>query len=173
MLIEPYNPQWVQQFERIQHELQAALTGLNYTIEHVGSTAVPKLAAKPIIDIDIIYPGGEGFEEIKSALTTIGYYHNGNQGIEQREVFKRNGIQKNTVLDGIPHHLYVCVANSPALMRHLLFRDCLRNNELAREQYENLKYRLAAQANQNRKQYAGLKEVLVNPFIDEYIKKSS
>jgi GrpB-like predicted nucleotidyltransferase (UPF0157 family) len=169
MLIEPYNPQWAQQFDQLKTELEQVLTGLEHTIEHVGSTAVPGLAAKPIIDIDIIYRSNEAFEKIKEALCKSGYYHNGNQGIADREVFKRNGTAENVVLDAIRHHLYVCPEHSAALKRHLLFRDCLRSNEQARATYQDIKYRLAAEAGQNQKVYAGLKEVEVNGFIDALI----
>ena len=80
-------------------KLKKGLTGLAYRIEHVGSTSVPNLDAKDIIDMDILYEHESEFEKIKAGLLKIGYYHNGNQGIEQREVFKRNRAFKNEVLD--------------------------------------------------------------------------
>jgi GrpB-like predicted nucleotidyltransferase (UPF0157 family) len=169
MLLQPYNTEWASHFEAIKIQLNNALKGVSFYIEHVGSTAVPGLAAKPIIDIDIIYPSASEFAKIKFALLEIGYYHNGNQGIEDREVFKRSGVIANAVLDKIMHHLYVCPIGSKALERHLLFRDCLRNNESAREQYQEIKYRLAEESGQHRKVYAELKELFVNDFIDKLI----
>ncbi len=77
------------------------LNGLGYTIEHVGSTSVPNLDAKPIIDIDIVFTESKTLPMIKAALEAIGYYHNGNQGIEDREVFKRNGKLNHSSLDTI------------------------------------------------------------------------
>lgn len=169
MLIEKYNPVWIQQFENIKQAISNALDGVTYTIEHVGSTAVPELDAKPIIDLDIIYTNEEEFLSIKTALEQIGYFHNGNQGIEDREAFKRNGKLLHPILDTIPHHLYVCPAHSKALERHLLSRNYLRKHEWARIKYQQMKYEIAERAGQDRKKYAALKELTVNDFIDTII----
>lgn len=166
MLLAQYNPRWTIDFECIRLALQAELADIMHTIEHVGSTAVPHLDAKPIIDIDIIYFQPGDFNRIQSALDKTGYYHNGNQGIPDREVFKRNGAIHHDVLDTIPHHLYVCSSKSKALERHILSRNFLRRHEWARLQYQQMKYTLAAEANQDRKRYADLKEQRVNAFID-------
>ncbi|MGB6153038.1 MAG: GrpB family protein [Pricia sp.] len=171
MLIKKYTSDWIKHFTELKREIEKGLCGLEYRIEHVGSTSIPKLDSKPIIDIDIIYENPNQFKKIKSGLMEIGYYHNGNQGIEKREVFKQNGNSSNTVLDSIPHHLYVCPVDSEPLERHLLMRDFLRKNEWARIKYQNMKYELAEKANQNKKLYAELKELNVNEFIDEIIAK--
>jgi len=89
MLIETYTSNWVKNwvkdFTDIKREIKNGLHRLDYTIEHVGSTSVPNLDSKAIIDIDIIYSKQLGFEETKSGLKKMGYYHNGNQGIEERD----------------------------------------------------------------------------------------
>lgn len=169
MLIQAYNPQWPQWFERIQAILAAALQGLDHTIEHVGSTAVPGLAAKPIIDIDIVYPPTTDFKTIQKRLQDIGYYHNGNQGIADREVFKRQASIAHAILDSIAHHLYVCPQYSHELKRHIKFRDCLRKDETARLWYQTIKYQLAEETQQDRKRYAALKQLKANPFINQLI----
>ena len=168
MLIHPYSPDWNTHFDLIKAVLHQALFSLDITIEHVGGTAVPGLSAKPIIDIDIVYKDESIFTQIKTALESIGYFHNGNQGIEDREVFKRTGSTEHDVLDTIQHHLYVCSAESPALKRHLVTRDYLRNNEWARAEYQQMKYDLAEKAGQDKKKYAELKEEFVNPLIDQF-----
>lgn len=111
------------------------------------------------------------FEKIKIKLEEFGYYHNGNQGIEGREVFKRKNDVNDKVLDSIKHHLYVCHHESRELNHHLLFRDYLRSNQKARIQYAKLKYDLAVQASQDKNIYALLKEQNANDFIAECIKK--
>lgn len=169
MLIQKYNPKWIQDFTNLKQKLDQSLLGLNYEIEHIGSTSVPNLDAKPIIDLDIIYQEEAVFEKIKSALIQIGYYHNGDQGIQQREVFKRNGNGNHEFLDFITHHLYVCLKGSKGLNRHLLSRDFLRKNKWARLKYQQMKYEIAERVEQDRKQYAELKELTVNDFIDEII----
>lgn len=171
MLIEPYTSNWIKYFEDVKREIENGLHGLDYTIEHVGSTSVPNLDSKPIIDIDIIYSRQSGFEKIKSGLLKIGYYHNGNQGIEDRDVFKRNSKLAHEILDGIKHHLYVCPFNSNALERHILSRNFLRKNDWARLQYQQMKYELAIKANQDRKLYATLKELHANDFIASIIEE--
>lgn len=171
MVLEKYSPNWVMDFTNIKSEIDKALVGLTYTIEHVGSTAVPNLDAKPIIDMDIIYSHKTDFEKIKTSLEKIGYYHNGNQGIEDREVFKRYGQSANKFLDAVKHHLYACTTESKALERHLLSRNFLRKNDWARLKYQQMKYELAEKANQDRKIYAALKELHVNAFIDTMIEE--
>ena len=171
MLIEKYSPNWVKNFADLKREIENGLHGLKYRIEHVGSTSVPNLAAKPIIDMDIIYFHQADFEKIKSGLEKIGYYHNGNQGIEDRDVFKRNGKWTNEILDSINHHLYLCPVGSKALERHILSRNFLMKNDWARLKYQQMKYELAEKAHQDRKIYAQLKELNVNDFIDSIIEE--
>ena len=172
MLIVEYNPEWINQFEQIKEKLSQCLIGISVNIEHVGSTSVPKLAAKPIIDIDIIYYQIVDFERIKNNLESFGYYHNGNQDIEGREVFKRYANQNDEILDEISHHLYVCKNDCEELHRHILSRDYLRKNEIAREFYENLKFQIAEGASQDKKLYAQHKQLKANSFINFIIELS-
>jgi len=113
MLLHPYNPIWPDHFRQISEVLDAAAGGHFLTIHHIGSTAVPGLAAKPIIDIDVEYPENAPLEPVIEALAQIGYYHNGDQGIPGREVFKRVPSGAHPILDNIQHHLYVCAAGNP------------------------------------------------------------
>lgn len=175
MLIQEYRESWIEDFKAIKSVINDALMNLNISIsiEHIGSTAVPKLAAKPIIDIDIIFENNVPFESVKKGLEKIGYYHNGNQGIANREVFKRkNGCSKHQILDTITHHLYVCPVDSEELQRHITFRNYLIVNESARTEYQQLKYEIAAAANQDKKQYAALKEVKARTFINDILAKA-
>ncbi len=169
MLLKNYTSDWVKDFADLKREIETGLDGLEYRIEHIGSTAVPNLDAKPIIDIDIVYFNQADLEKIKAGLEEIGYCHHGNQGIEDREVFKRDGKRTNRILDTIRHHLYACPQESKALERHILFRDFLRKNDWARLKYQQMKYALAQKANQDQKLYAQLKELYVNDFIDSVI----
>lgn len=171
MLIEKYTTTWIRNFEDIKRQIGIGLQDLEISIEHIGSTSVPNLDAKPIIDIDIVYNNRKDFDNIKKGLLQIGYYHNGNQGIQDRDVFKRNGKHSDEILDCIKHHLYVCLQDSKALERHILSRNYLRNNDWARIEYQQMKYDLAERANQDQKIYAELKELNVNGFIDLIIEK--
>lgn len=171
MLIQPYKESWPNDFLAICLVIKNALVDIKISIEHIGSTSIPGLAAKPIIDIDIVYYWPDDFEIIKSRLEKIGYYHNGNQGIPGREVFKRaNTTTENKVLDSIAHHLYVCPSHSEELQKHILFRDHLLKDEAARTQYQTMKCEIAEEANQDWKKYAQLKEVKTTAFINSILK---
>lgn len=87
MLIHKYQKEWESNFLKIKEVIEKEVSPRDIQIEHIGSTAVKNLDAKPIIDIDIVYSKAETFEEIGRALESLGYYHNGNQNIEGREDF--------------------------------------------------------------------------------------
>ena len=133
IIVLPYDEKWQQDFLDIKSELAAALGTLALSIEPVGSTSVPGLAAKPIIDIDVVVRKADLESAIK-ALATIGYEHEGNGGIEGREMFKYSG--KEHLMD---HHLYVCPEDSRELKRHVLFRDYLLSHPDAVQAYSQIK----------------------------------
>lgn len=169
-LIQPYKHNWKIQFTTIQKILANTLGGLMLRIEHVGSTSVPNLAAKAIIDIDIVYEKETVFPQICERLASLGYYHNGDQGVPKREAFKRKKNQpKHPILDAITHHLYACPKDSPELRRHLLFRDFLKKHAWARLEYAALKRQIANQTNQNKAAYSLLKESAGTPFIEKIL----
>ncbi len=138
-IVLPYDPHWEQAFTQIVSELRSALGGLALRIEHVGSTAVPGLSAKPIIDIDVVIRENALLSTVISALEGIGYHHEGDLGIAGREAFRYEGkehLQK--------HHLYVCPQDSPELKRHTGFRDYLRSHPEAVREYSRIKEEGAA-----------------------------
>ena len=134
VVVEPYNEGWVQSFLNIRNEIGDALHDLALSIEHVGSTSVPGMSAKPIIDIDVVIRDYSKLDAIVIKLDEIGYRHEGNLGIAGREAFKYDGkihLQK--------HHLYVCPQDSPELRRHIAFRDYLRSHPEAVHEYSRIK----------------------------------
>ncbi len=173
MLIHEYTSKWTADFLQLKTLLLDALADISVSIEHVGSTAIPDLAAKPILDIDIVFHNKNDFDKIKNALEQTGYYYNGNQGITDREVFKRSASEHEEVLDAIAHHLYVCSIDSEELKRHLLFRNYLRTHAAARNEYHQLKLQLAEEANNDRKLYAHMKEEKAKAFIEGILAKAN
>lgn len=171
-LIQDYSPEWPERYRGITKVLATALAGLPAFFHHVGSTAVPGLAAKPIIDIDVEYPPEVTFTEVKSGLESLGYRHHGDQGIPQREVFKLTGDTSLTpkILKTCPHHLYACPLGSSELVRHLRFRDALRVDASLRDEYAAIKFRIADAAWQDRKRYAALKENEAKDFVEGVIR---
>ena len=135
----PYDAAWKQAFETVREQLQAALGDLALAIEHVGSTSVEGLAAKPILDIDVVIRSYDDFAAVVQRLAAIGYIHEGDLGIKDREAFRYDNkphLQK--------HHLYVCPADSAELQRHLRFRDFLRSHPEAAQRYGDVKRQAAA-----------------------------
>ncbi len=85
--VEEYNLEWNDWFEQLKTYFENYLSNLVICIEHVGSTAIPNMVAKPIIDMDIVIKE-ESFNEVKAKLEEIGYLHQGDLGIKEREAFK-------------------------------------------------------------------------------------
>ena len=139
VLVLPYDETWKEDFLRIKAELQDALGGLALRIEHVGSTAVEGLSAKPIIDLDVVIRDDSMLEAAVSALLKIGYRHEGDLGIPGREAFSYDGKEHLR-----KHHLYVCPQDSAELRRHLAFRDYLRSHPDAVRAYSRIKEEGAA-----------------------------
>ena len=134
VVVLPYDKAWKTAFEGIRQELEAALGNGILGIEHVGSTAVEGLSAKPCIDLDVIIRDYRVFDAVVQKLEEIGYFHEGDLGIRDREAFRYEG--KNHLMT---HHLYVCPRDSRELHRHLVFRDFLRSNPGAAEEYGRVK----------------------------------
>ena len=134
VIVLPYDEQWKHDFLQIKAEITNALGQLAIEIEHVGSTSVQGLSAKPIIDIDVVIKDYTGLENVISALGKIGYQHEGNLGIAGREAFKYDGKEHLR-----KHHLYVCPEDSPELKRHIAFRDYLQTHSDAVREYSRIK----------------------------------
>ena len=158
VIVVPYDKAWKTAFEEIKEELEQATGDLIVGIEHVGSTSVEGLSAKPCIDIDVIIKDYTMFDVIVSRLGAIGYTHEGNLGIKDREAFKYSNkphLQK--------HHLYVCPQQSEELNRHITFRNFLRNNPEAAKKYGSTKEIAAQLFPDDIKKYIGYK----SPCIEE------
>ena len=158
VIVRPYDEAWAQNFMEISAEIRAALGELALRIEHVGSTSVRGLSAKPIIDLDVVIRDDSVFETVVSRLQAIGYRHEGDLGIPGREAFAYEGkdhLQK--------HHLYVCPADSAELKRHLAFRDYLRAHPEAAVEYSRVKEEGAKRYPEDIDRYIAFKA----PFIEE------
>ena len=134
IVVQPHDARWSRDFADISAEIREALGELALAIEHVGSTSVPGLPAKPIIDIDVVIRDYALFDAVASALKAIGYHHEGDLGIAGREAFGYEGkahLRK--------HHLYVCPQDSAELKRHIAFRDYLRAHPDAAREYGRIK----------------------------------
>ena len=145
-------------FEKLRARADAALTGLAHVTEHVGSTAVPGLAAKPIIDLDVVVPDDAAAGPAIGALEAAGWRHQGNLGINGREAFLPPD-------DAIYHHLYVVVADSQPHRDHIDLRDFLRAHPAPAGQYSDLKLRLAALLKTDRPAYSDGKAQMITELL--------
>lgn len=157
IVVVPYDERWARDFEAIASEIRDALGELAIDIVHVGSTSVPGLSAKPIIDIDVVIRDYTSFDAVVSALKLLGYYHEGDLGIAGREAF---GYEGKSHLRA--HHLYVCLQDSPELKRHIAFRDYLRAHPEAARAYGRVKEEGAALHPHDVEGYIAYK----SPFIE-------
>ena len=134
VVVLPYDRAWALDFEAIKREIERAAGDLIIGIEHVGSTAVEGMSAKPCIDLDVIIRDYTVFNALVRRLEAIGYTYEGDLGIRDREAFKYSNkphLQK--------HHLYVCPVFSEELHRHRTFRDFLRSHPEAVRKYSLVK----------------------------------
>ena len=138
VVVVPYDQKWESAFEEIKNEIEAAIGDVILGIEHIGSTSVKGLSAKPCIDIDVIIRDYSVFGEVVRKLEASGYIHEGDLGIKGREAFKYN--EKPHLM---MHHLYVCPKDSEELRRHITFRDFLRQNTEAVLKYSLVKEKAA------------------------------
>ncbi|MDR1068538.1 MAG: GrpB family protein [Clostridiales Family XIII bacterium] len=171
MVIEEYNENWVKDFGQIKEVLETNLTHI-IAIEHVGSTAIIGMCAKPIIDIDLVIDNNTYFEQTRTELEALGYSHEGDLGIAGREAFERNNV-KNEVLDKINHHLYVCAKDNEELKRHIVFRDYLNAHYEALTEYRDIKKSIVEKyGNDDRGKYVSVKEAEYGWFFERIIKEA-
>lgn len=162
VVVVPYAEAWKTAFEKIKNEIEAEIGDLVLGIEHVGSTSVEGMSAKPCIDMDVIIKDYSVFDEIVSKLGAIGYIHEGDLGIRNREAFKYTNKPHL-----MKHHLYVCPQDSEELHRHIIFRDFLRQNIEAAKEYSSVKEKAAELYPNDIDQYIAYK----SPCIEELYKK--
>lgn len=138
VIVEHYDPQWQVRFQIIKARLEKALKSAEHvSIQHVGSTSVPGLAAKPTIDVDVVVQEQQLASAIQ-ALKLAGYQYQGERGIPDRHAF----IAPDT---DVSQNIYVCIEGCQALRNHLLIRDLCRHNEELRALYSQKKLELSQQ----------------------------
>lgn len=152
--IAEYDPAWRARFERERERIVAALGDAAIRVEHIGSTAVPGLAAKPIVDVVVTVADPENWQAFGPALEREGYI------LRVRE--PRHRMFRTPERDV---HLHVWAEADPEVVRHLVFRDRLRSSSEDREAYERLKRELAAQEWEDMNHYADAKSELIDAIL--------
>ncbi len=163
-MVEPiavveYDPSWPAQFEELDVRIGAALGELIARIEHVGSTSIEGLAAKPIIDLDVVISSVDLLPTVIERLREIGYRHEGDRGVPGRDAFTSEASP--------PHHLYVCASDSQELARHIAFRDFLRAHSATATAYAELKRNLAQRFSDDRNAYTDGKSEFIERILSD------
>jgi GrpB-like predicted nucleotidyltransferase (UPF0157 family) len=158
VVIEPYSAEWPGLFRELAGALRRALGDAAIRIDHIGSTAVPGLAAKPIIDVQISVRQLEPVESYGLALVHLGYRFRPDNDDPSRRYFREGSGRRRT-------HVHVRQAGSPDEQRTLLFRDYLRADRDEMRRYEGAKRRLATQYRHRRRAYVDAKGVIIEKML--------
>jgi len=161
--IVPYDSTWPGAFEAEAVRIRGALGSIALRLDHHGSTSIPGLAAKPIIDIQVSVQSLQPIEAYATALLTIGYVHVAHPDDSFCPFFHRPAQWPHT------HHVHVVAAGGAEERRTLAFRDYLREHRDAARQYEQLKLKVAGQLaprdSQSREAYAAAKTDFIERII--------
>lgn len=162
IVVVPYNTTWPQQFLDLANPMREEMGDIALRIDHIGSTAIPNLAAKPIIDIQISVAMFDPFEPILKPLKALGYRWRDDNSDLTKRYFREPEGQPRT-------HIHVRKSGSWPEQFNLLFRDYLRVHPEAAAKYEAVKYQLAEQYRDERSQYVDGKA----PIIWEIMQKAN
>ena len=161
IIILDYDPVWPERYSALHSRIAGALGSLAARIEHIGSTAVPGLAAKPIIDIIVVLKSADDLVSAIEGLSGLGYRHEGDLGIKGREAFATpTGFSKHD------HHLYVCTPDWRGYRDQIAFRDYLRGHPVTARAYGRLKRALAARHRDDRRAYSEAKGGFVDAVLN-------
>lgn len=152
-----HSPRWAEDFDEVAAVLREALTDVRSAVEHVGSTSVPGLAAKPILDVDVIVDATD-VDAAVAALQSVGYVHRGDLGVPGREAFHAPGPPRRNV--------YVCTAGTAGVRNHLAVRDVLRSRADLREAYAAAKLALAADPGMDIDTYIAGKSAVLQQVLE-------
>ena len=154
IVIADYDEGWPARFAQVAQPVRDAVADLGAEVEHVGSTSVPGLAAKPVIDVDVVVRSPDDVAAAIQRLRSLGYVYQGDKGVRGREAFLWPP-------DAEPHHLYVVVAGSQPHRDHVRFRDYLRQHPEVANDYAALKRSLASEHRDDRLGYTDAKSEFV------------
>lgn len=162
IVVVPHDPHWGSVFEEEARLLEKVFVGEVIHIHHIGSTAIPEIYAKPIIDILMEVRRIERVDAYNAAMMQLGYLPQGEGGIPGRRFFIKGNNDHRT------HHLHVYAVDHPEISRHLLFRDYLQAHPQQAQAYSLLKRELAKRFPFDIEGYIAGKE----PFIKEILQQA-
>lgn len=155
--LSPYEPNWPLLFLQEKERLLASLANYILDIQHIGSTSIPGMPAKPILDIGAAVANFEEARHCVPLLEQLGYTYKGENGIARRHYFVKG--------DPRTHHLHMLESDSAEWKNHLLFRDYLCANPASANEYASLKQTLATQFATDREAYQEGKENFIQAVL--------
>jgi GrpB-like predicted nucleotidyltransferase (UPF0157 family) len=157
-----YTALWRNRFRTEDRRLKRYTSGSRYLLEHIGSTAIQGLDAKPIIDMAMMIPSLHRLPLWVKKIEMAGYTYKGEYGLPGRHFFIRG--------NPVTHHLHLVSKGSEHWPRWILFRDYLRANPDEAQKYNTLKKALAKKYRHNREAYTRAKTPLVNQLLEKAMK---
>ena len=156
-----YRPDWPHAFERERARVAEALHERAPVIEHVGSTAIPGIIAKPLLDMMVGIPNIADHARAVEPMRRLGYVYHGEFGIPDRHFFVLGDATHST------HHVHLVEYGGPFWRLNLVFRDYLRSSASARERYAAEKHRLHAEFADAREKYTAGKDAIIRELLKE------
>ncbi len=158
--VVPYHADWPEKFRAEANQLKTIFGNELLSVHHFGSTSIPGISAKPIIDILLIVRDIEAVDALAPRLEALGYHGVGEYGIPGRRFFYKGTSEIRS------HHLHVYESGNPHIMRHLVFRDYMRSHPITARDYARLKEELAHEFPEDMESYIAGK----NAFVREHEK---
>jgi len=139
VLMEPHNSDWIWQYQQEAARIVTAAGPNAVAVHHVGSTAIPGIYAKPVLDLLLVVQSADALDEKQSEIEALGYEARGEYGIPGRRFYRRGNSQGDRT-----HQIHAFGVGSPQIARHLAFRDYMIAHPEIAQEYSNLKRQLAA-----------------------------
>ena len=155
LLLVPHQEDWEKEYEREKERILGTLKSIKFSIAHIGSTSIPGIAAKPVIDIALELESHESLASIVPVLQSLGYEYFGDRRSDG-DYFFANGLESRRT-----HYLHVSVKGTMRYANYLRFRDKLRGNRELAVKYDRLKSELVKKFQTDRKSYTQAKETFI------------
>jgi GrpB-like predicted nucleotidyltransferase (UPF0157 family) len=158
MSVVDYDPSWPEAYEAETGRIRRILGGEIVRAHHIGSTAVPGLAAKPVIDILLEVRDVARLDKLDEPMRSIGYEPRGELGIPGRRYYPKGGDKRT-------HHVHAFVVGDPHIAEHLAFRDYLRTHPSAGADYAGVKRQAAAMHRHDPDGYVAFKQQIIGGIL--------
>ncbi len=159
--VEPYNKKWKVKFKNEKSKLEKIFNDILVKIYHIGSTAIPNIKAKPVIDIMVVVEDIDKVDNYNDRIKSLGYEPKGEFGIKNRRFFQKGGNNRT-------HHIHIFQQGDKEIKRHINFRDYIKSHPKEAQKYSQLKEILADKYSQDINKYNKGK----NDFIAEIDSKA-